>query len=314
MSDRGENQEQGQGGRPEAAATGGVREPTAPEPWAAPVALAVVPAATAFPVEVLPERLQEFVRGVQQALACPADYAGLPLLVLAGAAIGANRVLEIKPGWRERPCLFGALVGRPKNSGSVCPALRARLRRPNTRRPPAGLLLAGFNLGRIKWKPALRVLERLRACRREGVRLMARIHVLLLRAHKCLPFSEQPLWCRLPTGRYKTILPDRCLVGETESLSTSGPSRPRYRDQPDQIGLAPGKAELTITQIESLSNGHDHWRGHSLPFRDWLVAARMSFLAAVIGGMLLVIPVSARRSATVPIAGLSVQRERGVCQ
>jgi hypothetical protein len=56
-------------------------------------------------------------------MGCPEDYLAVPLLVLAGAAIGATRVLEVKPGWREAPCLYAAVVGDPGTTKS--PALKA---------------------------------------------------------------------------------------------------------------------------------------------------------------------------------------------
>jgi hypothetical protein len=93
-----------------------------PEPWEPPVPLCELPTVLPFPTDVLPASLQKYVAGVQTALACPADFVGVPLLVLAGAAIGAGRVIEIKPGWRERPCLFAVTVGPPGTAKS--PALK----------------------------------------------------------------------------------------------------------------------------------------------------------------------------------------------
>jgi hypothetical protein len=69
-----------------------------------------------------PEPLAGFVADAAAALACPPDYLGVPMLALAGAAVGASRELEIKAGWRERPCLYAAVVGPPGSAKS--PALK----------------------------------------------------------------------------------------------------------------------------------------------------------------------------------------------
>lgn len=74
-----------------------------------------------FPVEVLPAALAQFVREAAEAIPCPPDFIGLPLLVLAGAVIGTSRTLEIKSGWREGPRLYGVIVAEPGSAKS--PAL-----------------------------------------------------------------------------------------------------------------------------------------------------------------------------------------------
>jgi hypothetical protein len=56
-------------------------------------------------------------------LSCPPDYLGVPLLVLAGAAVGASRALQVKPGWWERPSLYAAVIGPPGSAKT--PALKA---------------------------------------------------------------------------------------------------------------------------------------------------------------------------------------------
>jgi hypothetical protein len=96
-------------------------EPAAP--WERPLALAEVPAPATFPVEVLPGAAARFVEESAAALHCPPDYVAVPALVLAGAALGASRALQIKPGWCERPGLYAAVVAPPSSAKS--PALRA---------------------------------------------------------------------------------------------------------------------------------------------------------------------------------------------
>src|SRR5262249_37290992 len=83
------------------------------EPWQEPIPLDDAPDAAVFPLDALPGPLRSFVDESAWALNCPADYLAVPMLALAGTAIGARRKLEIKPGWRELPCLYAAVVGPP---------------------------------------------------------------------------------------------------------------------------------------------------------------------------------------------------------
>jgi hypothetical protein len=71
---------------------------------------------------VLPDDLARYVREGAKAMGCPDDYLAVPLLVIAGAAIGGSRVIEAKRGWREASCLYAALVGDPGTTKS--PALK----------------------------------------------------------------------------------------------------------------------------------------------------------------------------------------------
>jgi hypothetical protein len=88
-----------------------------PKPWEPPIPLGEVPAADAFTVSVLPRALVAFVEDVARARHCPLDYVTVPLLTIAGGAIGNSRALEIKPGWREHPCLYGAgCVVKPRTT------------------------------------------------------------------------------------------------------------------------------------------------------------------------------------------------------
>jgi hypothetical protein len=78
---------------------------------------AVVP----FPVEVLPTPLARLVTEGSAALPRPPDFLGVLMLPLLGAAIGTSRVLEVKPGWREGPRIYAAIVAEPGSKKS--PAL-----------------------------------------------------------------------------------------------------------------------------------------------------------------------------------------------
>lgn len=74
-----------------------------------------------FPIEALPDCFAPFVSQAAQALGCPPDFIGVPLLALAGAAIGTTRVIELKPSWREGAQLYVAIVAEPGTKKS--PAL-----------------------------------------------------------------------------------------------------------------------------------------------------------------------------------------------
>lgn len=75
-----------------------------------------------FPLEILPECIQKFIEHAAAALGCPVDLLAIPVLSLAGAAIGASCEIEVKRGWRERANLFSAIVQRPGSKKS--PALK----------------------------------------------------------------------------------------------------------------------------------------------------------------------------------------------
>jgi hypothetical protein len=77
--------------------------------WEPPIPFGVAGELPAFPVEVLPDWLGEYVAAVATATQTPPDLAGmLALAVLATVAAGAVEV-EPRPGWREPLCLFIAV-------------------------------------------------------------------------------------------------------------------------------------------------------------------------------------------------------------
>jgi hypothetical protein len=92
------------------------------EPWERIVPLGEHLDLLPFPLEVFPGALRDFVSDAAAALAAPPEYVAVPMLVMAGGAIGASRALEIKPGWTERPCLYAAVVGLPGSART--PALK----------------------------------------------------------------------------------------------------------------------------------------------------------------------------------------------
>lgn len=71
-----------------------------------------------FPIEVLPPRLRRFAEEVANALPCPLDFIGVPMLAVLGTAIGTTRVLVVKQGWREGPRIYSAVVAEPGSKKS----------------------------------------------------------------------------------------------------------------------------------------------------------------------------------------------------
>jgi replicative DNA helicase len=77
--------------------------------WEPPMPFGAAGDVPAFPVEILPGWLGEYVAAVATATQTPPDLAGmLALAVLATVAAGAVEV-EPRPGWREPLCLFVAI-------------------------------------------------------------------------------------------------------------------------------------------------------------------------------------------------------------
>lgn len=87
--------------------------PVVAMPWPQPVALGEMPDAPCFPVDALPSALRRVVREAADAFACPLDFVGVPLLSLAGGAIGNARHLSIKRTHTQPPMIWSAIVGRP---------------------------------------------------------------------------------------------------------------------------------------------------------------------------------------------------------
>ena len=64
-----------------------------------------------FPVEVLPEPVQSFVRDGAEAIGCAPSYVALPMLSGLASAIGNTRVIQLKPTWSEPAIIWTAIVG-----------------------------------------------------------------------------------------------------------------------------------------------------------------------------------------------------------
>jgi hypothetical protein len=89
---------------------------------APPLPLREAPECEPFPLDVLPAGLRAYVEQASWACHCPPDFVAVPLLVLAGAALGNAWHLELTESHVQTAALFAAVVGPPGSSKS--PALR----------------------------------------------------------------------------------------------------------------------------------------------------------------------------------------------
>jgi hypothetical protein len=79
--------------------------------WGPPLPLGEVPAVAPFPLDVLPASLRRFAQEAAEALGCPVDYVAVPLLAVAGGAIGQSRALALTRTHEQRPSLYASIVG-----------------------------------------------------------------------------------------------------------------------------------------------------------------------------------------------------------
>jgi hypothetical protein len=82
-----------------------------PDGWGRPLPLGEVPAVAPFPLDVLPTPLGRFAQEAAEALGCPVDYVAVPLLAVAGGAIGQSRALALTRTHEQRASLYAAIVG-----------------------------------------------------------------------------------------------------------------------------------------------------------------------------------------------------------
>jgi hypothetical protein len=123
---QGHYQATGANGHPGTAGNGQAGNPPPPpprteQPWQPPIPLNTIPEAESFPLWTLPESLQRFVTEAAGALNCPQDFVAVPMLALAGGAIGNTRRVAITRSHQQGACLFAVCVGRPGSAKS--PAL-----------------------------------------------------------------------------------------------------------------------------------------------------------------------------------------------
>jgi DNA polymerase-1 len=98
-----------------------------PQPWPDAIPLGEVPDVPPFPVAVLPGPMRRLVEETAWAMNCPLDFAAVPLLALAGGALGNARHLAITRTHTQPPLLYAVIVSLPGTTKS--PVLKL-LRRP----------------------------------------------------------------------------------------------------------------------------------------------------------------------------------------
>ncbi len=69
-----------------------------------------IPESQPFPVESLPQPVQQFVTSQANSLNCDTSAVALPVLSVLASAIGGTRRIELKRGWSEPAILWTALV------------------------------------------------------------------------------------------------------------------------------------------------------------------------------------------------------------
>jgi hypothetical protein len=120
-------------------ANGGLQDlPDLPDPpweWGEFIPLGDAPPAEPFPLEVLPVPLRQFVEEAAWAVNCPPDFVAVPMLVMAGAAIGNSRRLAITRSHVQGAALYAAVVNRPGSGKS----------------PANSLLREPFDRAQAKW-------------------------------------------------------------------------------------------------------------------------------------------------------------------
>lgn len=100
--------------------------PATPESWEPPIPLSELPPAEPFPVDVFPGALQQFVSEASWAMGVAPDAIGVPLLAVAGGAIGNSCRVMVKDGYTESAALYAAFVAPPGSTKSSALAAVAR--------------------------------------------------------------------------------------------------------------------------------------------------------------------------------------------
>ena len=65
---------------------------------------------TAFPLDALPGPIRQFAIEGAASLTAPPELIAVPALVVAAAAIGGSRIIELKQGWTEPASVFAAVI------------------------------------------------------------------------------------------------------------------------------------------------------------------------------------------------------------
>ena len=76
-----------------------------------------------FPTYVFPKAVRELIEQTAEAIFCPPDFVGIPVLSVLSIAIGATRVLELKKDYHVWTRIYTAVVAEPGSGKS--PAFKA---------------------------------------------------------------------------------------------------------------------------------------------------------------------------------------------
>src|SRR5208337_3134626 len=87
-----------------------------------PLRLRDLPSVESFPVDVLPPAALQLVIEGAEAIGCPRDFLGLPVLAVAGGTIGRSVALKLKNGYFASSTIFAGCIGPP--SDGKTPALK----------------------------------------------------------------------------------------------------------------------------------------------------------------------------------------------
>jgi hypothetical protein len=169
-----------------------------PPTWPDPIPFTSLPAVPAFPVDVLPGLLREWVEAVAEATQTPADLAALLALPVCGASLAIRFRVVIRAGWTEPMNLFTAVALPPgERKSAVFTLATAPVRAAeDRRRQETAAARAEAAAERRVLEAALKSAEG-KAAREEGAAAKWLNEVKRLArdlAGHCVPEAEQ-LWC-----------------------------------------------------------------------------------------------------------------------
>ncbi len=210
--------------------------------WEQPVPLSVAPVVEEFPVEVFPQLLARFAAEAAAAVGCPVDYLTVPMLAVAGGAIGASKALAVKRGYVQRALLYAAVVGPPGDGKT--PALSL----------VAGPIHEAQQKARALYEQELQVYEA--AARR----------ALMFKEARALPARGEAVHA-IMTGSYDLML----LLVALLDLHAAPCRRLRIatlcynrRNAVEMLGLLETKKIGALTWLAS-----DFFRGHNKELDEW---------------------------------------------
>lgn len=73
--------------------------------WPVPIPLGTTPSVPEFPIQVFPGPIAKLVEESAWAMNCPMDFVGVPILTLAGGAMGNSRHVAITPTHTQPPLI-----------------------------------------------------------------------------------------------------------------------------------------------------------------------------------------------------------------